>query len=156
MRAHGISGREAARQAVAHDHARTRSPMRRPDLVQRDFTAPRPDELWVADFTYLRCWEGVVFFAFVIDAYSRKVVGWQFAAHMRTDLVLDALRMALAARTRRRRRADPSLRRRQQGGFKWSSQRSMKEGCDGQAGWVDDGVDGQGAVEVAGGAVVAA
>ena len=71
---------------------------RPPDLVQRDFAASRPDETWFADFTYLRCWEGVVFFSFVIDAYSRQVVGWQFAAHMRTDLVLHALRMALAQR----------------------------------------------------------
>jgi transposase InsO family protein len=52
----------------------------------------------VADLTYLRCWEGVVFFAFILDAYSRRVVGWQFASHMRTTLVLDALRMALAQR----------------------------------------------------------
>ena len=74
------------------------SAQRRPDLVQRDFTVDRPDRLWVADFTYLRCWEGVVFFAFVIDAYSRMIVGWQFANNMRTDLVLDALRMALATR----------------------------------------------------------
>ena len=66
--------------------------------MQRDFTATGPNELWVADLTYLRCWEGLVFFAFVIDAYSRRVVGWQFAAHMRTDLVLDALRMALHQR----------------------------------------------------------
>jgi putative transposase len=71
---------------------------RSPDLVQRDFQASRPDELWFADFTYLRCWEGLVFFSFVIDAHSRKIVGWQFAAHMRTDLVLDALRMALHQR----------------------------------------------------------
>jgi putative transposase len=71
---------------------------RRPDLVQRDFAASRPNELWLADFTYLRCWEGVVFFSFVIDAFSRMVVGWQFAANMRTDLVLDALRMALTTR----------------------------------------------------------
>jgi len=71
---------------------------RQPDLVRRDFTASRPDELWFADFTYLRCWEGVVFFAFVIDAHTRAIVGWQFASHMRTDLVLDALRMALAQR----------------------------------------------------------
>jgi putative transposase len=71
---------------------------RRPDLVQRDFTASGPDELWVADLSYLRCWEGVVFFAFVIDAYSRRVVGWQLASHMRTTLVLDALRMALGQR----------------------------------------------------------
>jgi len=68
------------------------------DLVERDFAAAGPDELWFADFTYLRCWEGVVFFSFVIDAYSRQIVGWQFADHMRTDLVLDALRMALAQR----------------------------------------------------------
>ena len=71
---------------------------RRPDLVQRDFTASRPDELWVADLSYLRCWEGLVFFAFVIDAHSRKLVGWQLAGHMRTTLVLDALRMALQLR----------------------------------------------------------
>ncbi len=71
---------------------------RRPDLVGRDFTASGPDQLWVADLTYLRCWEGLVFFAFVIDVYSRRVVGWQLAGHMRTDLVLDALRMALGRR----------------------------------------------------------
>ncbi len=82
------------------------SATRAPDLVNRDFTATRPDELWVADFTYLRCWEGVVFFSFVIDAHSRRIVGWQFASHMRTDLVLDALRMAL---TRRRAGADVEL-----------------------------------------------
>jgi putative transposase len=80
--------------------------MRAPDLVDRDFSTTRPDALWLADFTYLRCWEGVVFFSFVIDAYSRRVVGWQFANHMRTDLVLDALRMAL---TRRRAGADVGL-----------------------------------------------
>ena len=79
---------------------------RSPDLVQRDFSACGPDELWCADFTYLRCWEGVVFFSFVIDAFSRRVVGWQFAGHMRTDLVLDALRMAL---TRRHAGADLQL-----------------------------------------------
>jgi putative transposase len=71
---------------------------RRPDLVQRDFAAAGPNELWVADLSYLRCWEGLVFFAFVLDAYSRMVVGWQLAGHMRTDLVLDALRMALTRR----------------------------------------------------------
>jgi transposase InsO family protein len=48
--------------------------------------------------TYLRCWEGTVFFAFILDAFSRRVVGWQLAGHMRTDLVLDALRMALGTR----------------------------------------------------------
>jgi putative transposase len=71
---------------------------RRPDLVQRDFAAAGPNELWVADLSYLRCWEGLVFFAFVLDAYSRMIVGWQLAGHMRTDLVLDALKMALGQR----------------------------------------------------------
>ena len=105
MRAHGIQG--AKRRGKPW---RTTTPdpsaRRAPDLVQRDFSATRPDALWVADFTYLRCWEGVVFFSFVIDAYSRRIVGWQFAGHMRTDLVLDALRMAL---TRRAAGADVAL-----------------------------------------------
>lgn len=68
------------------------------DLVERDFTAERPDELWVCDFTRLRCWDGVLYFAFVIDVFSRRVVGWQLATHMRDTLVIDALRMALTQR----------------------------------------------------------
>ena len=68
------------------------------DLVKRDFTASAPNRLWVGDFTYLRCWEGVLYFSFVIDVFSRMIVGWQLAANMRTDLVLDALRMALGLR----------------------------------------------------------
>jgi putative transposase len=95
MRAHGIQGAKRRgkpwRTTISNPEAQ-----RRPDLVQRDFSAAGRNQLWVADFTYLRCWEGLVFFAFVVDAYDRQVVGWQFAAHMRTDLVLDALRMALA------------------------------------------------------------
>ena len=70
----------------------------RPDLVNRDFSAERPDALWIADFTYLRSWDGVGFFSFVLDVYSRRCVGWQLSGNMRTDLVLDALRMALATR----------------------------------------------------------
>jgi putative transposase len=72
--------------------------VRRPDLVRRDFTASAPNRLWVGDFTYLRCWEGVVYFSLVIDVFSRMIVGWQLAANMRSDLVLDALRMALGLR----------------------------------------------------------
>jgi putative transposase len=97
MRSNGIQGakrRGKPWRTTITDPAATRSP----DLVERDFTASRPDALWLADFTYLRCWEGVVFFSFVIDAFSRRIVGWQFASHMRTDLVLDALRMALTRR----------------------------------------------------------
>jgi putative transposase len=97
MRRHGIRGAKRRgkpwRTTISDPSA-----MRPPALVQRDFSASRPDELWVSDFTYLRCWEGRVFFAFVIDVFGRMIVGWQFAAHMRTDLVLDALRMALHLR----------------------------------------------------------
>jgi len=97
MRAHGICG--AKRRGKPW---RTTRPdlaaRRRPDLVDRDFAAAGPNELWVADLTYLRCWEGVVFFAFIVDAYSRRIVGWQLAGHMRTTLVLDALKMALHQR----------------------------------------------------------
>ena len=91
-------GRQAPGQALAHHDARSRG-KRKPDLVERDFTAEAPNRLWVADFTHLRTWEGVVFFSFVIDVFSRKVVGWQLATNMRTDLVLDALRMALGLRS---------------------------------------------------------
>jgi putative transposase len=73
-------------------------PVRAPDLLQRDFTATRPNEKWCADFTYLRCWTGVVFLSFVIDCYSRMIVGWQLAKHMRESLVEDALQMAVATR----------------------------------------------------------
>jgi len=97
MRRNGIQG--AKRRGKPWQTTSTDPSAQRPsDLVRRDFTATGPDELWCADFTYLRCWEGVVFFSFVIDVYSRAVVGWQFADNMRTDLVLDALRMALAQR----------------------------------------------------------
>jgi len=71
---------------------------KRPDLVNRQFTADAPDRLWVGDLTYLRIWEGRLYFAFLIDVFSRMIVGWQIASHMRTDLVLDALRMALGTR----------------------------------------------------------
>jgi putative transposase len=97
MRREGIQGakrRGKPWRTTTPDATATRSP----DLVNRDFTADRPDALWVADFTYLRCYEGMVFFSFIIDVFSRRVIGWQFAAHMRTDLVLDALRMALTRR----------------------------------------------------------
>src|SRR5512133_576261 len=65
------------------------------DLVERDFTATCPNQLWVADLTYVRTWSGFVYAAFVIDAFSRLIVGWQLANHLRTDLALDALEMAI-------------------------------------------------------------
>jgi putative transposase len=64
------------------------------DLLQRDFSATRPNEKWVADVTHLRTWHGFVYLAFVLDCFSRMLVGWQVATHLRTELVLDALEMA--------------------------------------------------------------
>jgi putative transposase len=89
----GAKGRTKRWQTTTPDLVR-----RLPDLVERRFEASRPDELWVADFTYLRSWQGVVYLSFVIDVWSRRVLGWQFASNMRTTLVLDALRMALSQR----------------------------------------------------------
>jgi putative transposase len=68
---------------------------RPPDLVDRDFSAARPNELWVADFTYVRTWSGFCFVAFVEDVFSRMIVGWSIATHMRTSLVTEALEMAV-------------------------------------------------------------
>ena len=97
MRQEGIKGAKRRgkpwRTTIADPQAQRAS-----DLVKRDFTAEAPDRLWVGDFTYLRTWEGRMFFAFVIDVFSRMIVGWQLAGHMRTSLVLDALRMALGTR----------------------------------------------------------
>jgi len=68
------------------------------DRVQRNFTAPGPDRLWVCDLTYIRTWVGFAYLALVIDVFSRRIVGWAVASHMRTDLVLEALEMAIWAR----------------------------------------------------------
>jgi putative transposase len=68
------------------------------DLVQRQFTASRPNQLWVADFTYVATWRGVIYVAFVIDVFSRMIVGWRVWNSMKTDLVLDALEQALHLR----------------------------------------------------------
>jgi transposase InsO family protein len=68
------------------------------DLVQRQFDPTEPNQLWVSDITYIRTWEGWLYLAIVLDAYSRKVVGWALAGHMRTELVTTALQMALISR----------------------------------------------------------
>jgi putative transposase len=65
------------------------------DLLHRDFTAARPNQRWVADFTYVATWSGIVYVAFVVDVFSRAIVGWSAATSKRAELVLDALDMAL-------------------------------------------------------------
>lgn len=71
------------------------SAVRAPDLVKRHFAAAEPDRLWVSDFTYVPTWSGTVYVAFIVDTFSRAIVGWKAATTMRTDLVLDALEMAI-------------------------------------------------------------
>ena len=68
------------------------------DLVSRQFSAQRPNRLWVSDFTYVSTWQGWLYVAFVIDVFSRRIVGWRVSTSMRTDFVLDALEQALYAR----------------------------------------------------------
>jgi putative transposase len=68
------------------------------DLVARDFSAPAPNRLWVADLTYVRTWSGFCYVAFIVDVYARVIVGWQATPHLRTDLALDALEQAIWAR----------------------------------------------------------
>ena len=97
MRAEGLRG------VVRGGRVRTTRPAEDPatapqDLVQRQFTAERPNQLWLADFTYagyVATWRGFVCVAFVVDAFSRRIVGWRAHASMRTELVLDALEQAL-------------------------------------------------------------
>ena len=96
MRAAGLAGvsrRKSVRTTRRDSRARPA-----PDLVQRAFTADAPDRLWVADITYIPSWAGFLYLAVVLDAFSRRIVGWAMANHLRTGLVLDALGMALAQR----------------------------------------------------------
>ena len=97
-----------------------------PDLVDRDFTATGPDQLWVADITYIPTWAGFLYLAVVMDVWSRRIVGWAMATHLRTELVLDALNMAL-----RQRRPEAVVHHSDQGSqprFKGSSQQHGVEG----------------------------
>ncbi len=95
MRTVGLQGisRRKFRTTVRDETARPA-----PDLVERQFTAAGPDRLWVADITYVPTWAGFLYLAVVLDAWSRRVIGWAMASHLRTELVLAALDMALAQR----------------------------------------------------------
>jgi putative transposase len=95
----GVLGLEGARRGKKVRTTRPDHTAPRPaDLVKRQFNPVRPDVLWVADFTYCSTWAGMVYVAFVLDAFSRRILGWRAATSMRTELVLDALEMALWTR----------------------------------------------------------
>lgn len=93
MRAAGLVGVCRRRRRGSTRRAATAQPI--PDLVERDFSAGGPDRLWVADITYVPTWAGFLYLAVVVDAWSRRVVGWSMATHLGTELVLSALEMAL-------------------------------------------------------------
>jgi putative transposase len=92
MRQAGIRGVKRGRRVITT--RRDDKAPRSPDLVKRNFTAERPNALWVTDLTYVPTWSGVAYVCFIVDAFSRMIVGWRVASHMRTDMVLDALEMA--------------------------------------------------------------
>jgi putative transposase len=98
MRQAGLAGtvRGCRVRTTVADPAWTRAA----DRVNRDFTADRPNRTWVADFTYVATWPGIVYVAFVVDVYSRAIVGWSAATNKRTSLVLNALDMGLWRRDR--------------------------------------------------------
>jgi putative transposase len=89
----GVSRRRQVRTTVRSDR---QAPA--PDLVERDFRASGPNQLWVADITYIATWSGFLYLAVVLDVWSRRVVGWAMATHLRTELVLAALEMAIVQR----------------------------------------------------------
>jgi putative transposase len=89
----GVSPRKWARTTVRDEKARPA-----PDLVNRDFTATGPDQLWVADITYVPTWAGFLYLAVVLDVWSRRIVGWAMATHLRAELVIQALDMAWVQR----------------------------------------------------------
>ena len=141
MRGLGIAGavRGKTRRTTIADPTAARAP----DLVQRRFVATRPNQLWVSDFTDVASWSGTVSVALVIDVYSRLIVGWRAATSMGTELVLDALEMAIWRRASVLEGLICHSDAGSQGGFSWSSQHL-----------VDGGVDGDDARAAAGGAAV--
>ena len=96
MRVAGLVGRYRRRRARTTVADPRQVPA--PNLVARDFAAPAPDRLWIGDITYIATWEGWLYLAVLLDVHSRRVVGWAMADHLRADLALDALAMALTAR----------------------------------------------------------
>jgi len=94
MKAMGLAGAVRGRAWITTTCPDTEA-ARSPDLVDRQFTATAPNQLWVSDFTYVATWRGFVYTAFVIDVFARRIVGWRVSASLRTDFVLDALEQAI-------------------------------------------------------------
>ena len=132
MRSLGIEGVKRSRRVKTTKPDPTVA--RHPDLVKRVFSSTAPNQLWVTDFTFVPTWSGVAYVCFIIDAYSRMIVGWRVASHMKTKTVLDAIEMARWSRGKHL----PGLRCHSdagsQGGFNRSSQHfKIMEVCDGSS-----------------------
>ncbi|RAI03477.1 IS3 family transposase [Acuticoccus sediminis] len=121
----GVSRRRGTRTTFRDERVRPAA-----DLVDRNFRAEAPDRLWVADITYVPTWAGFLYLAVVLDAFSRRIVGWSMGLDLKTQLVLDALNMALTQR-----RPTGVIHHSDQGsqlGLKRSLQRSAERGCNGR------------------------
>jgi putative transposase len=143
MRREGLAGvvrGKRRRTTIADEDA-----VRPADLVCREFTATAPNQLWVADFTYVATWSGVVYVAFVIDAFSRRIVGWKADTTMKTSLVLDTLEMALWTRRRHGLPVGAGLVHHNDAGSQYTSfaftQRLVQAGIDASVGSVGDAYD---------------
>ena len=147
MRLRGLSGaRRGKKVRTTVPGAKAACPL---DRVNRHFKADRPNQLWVADFTYVSTWQGFVYVAFVIDVFARRIVGWRVSSSMQTDFVLDALEQALYARRAEREREEESelvhhsdrglqggfnrlLQHLTQGGARWDDRRGGYHGGQGE------------------------
>jgi putative transposase len=143
MRSEGLEGvRRGKRRRTTIPDGQADRPT---DLVDRDFTAHAPNCLWVADFTYVMTWSGVVYVAFVIDAFSRRIVGWKADTTMKTSLVLDTLEMALWARGREGLPLVRGMIHHHDNGSQYTSfaftSRLIDAGVDASVGSVGDGYD---------------
>jgi putative transposase len=152
MKQQGIVGASRAKKRFTTHPDTTH--LRAPDLVQRNFSAARPDQLWVADFTYCSTWSGVIYVAFIIDVFSRRLVGWKASRAMTAQLVVDALNMA--AWTRRHTTLENLTCHTDagsQGEFNRSLQHLQRGGVNGKTIGMGEGVFRTRGVEVAGSTV---
>ena len=148
MRAAGICG--VTRRRRARTTVRDPGAERPGDLVNRDFTARSPNRLWVTDLTVAPTRTGAAYVCFIVDAFSRLIVGWRVAAHMRTEMVLDAVEMARRGRGARIEGLTVHSDAGSQSGLNRSKQHLDVEVCDGQAVGVVGDADGEAGDEVAG------
>ena len=144
MRTLGLSG--VVRAKKVYTTSPNSDAVRAPDLLDRDFTSDRPDRVWVADFTYVRTWAGFTYVAFIVDVFAQRIVAWNAATTMATDLVMTPLRMALWQRDREGHPVEPkSLISHSDAGSQYTSiaftERLALEGIEPSIGSVGDAYD---------------